>query len=86
MIKSPELNISKESPPRRLLVVTVQKSYLLTPQGSPTSSAISRFRIPPRRSKNDLIPDCKDDNNQESNDVLEEILCCESRAALITNH
>lgn len=79
----PQLNVGKESPPRRLLIILVQHDDLISTQGTATSGAVRRGRIPPGRPEYNLVANCKAEDEEESNHVFEKVVCRKWSSVLV---
>jgi hypothetical protein len=78
----PKLDICQESPERRLSVVVVELLDLLGAEGSSAGDEIGSGWVAPWSSEDDLVANCKEDDDEETECVLEEVLSGESKTAL----
>lgn len=78
----PKLDICQESPERRLPVVVVELLDLLGAESPSAGDEISSCWVAPWSSEDDLVADSEEDDDEETERVLEEVLSRESKTAL----
>lgn len=78
----PQLDVRQEPPPRRHGVVVVQLSDFSLAEGASARDKVRRLWVAPGGLHYDLVGGCEDDNNKNTNGVLEEVVCAERGGAL----
>lgn len=78
----PQLNVGQEPSPRRHGVVVVQLGDFSLAESASARDKVRRLWVAPGGLHYHLVAGCEDDNNENTNGVLEEVVCAERGGAL----
>lgn len=79
---SPKLDVCSKAPPLRHRVISVQLINLFYAEMTSSCPQIGSSKITPRCAHDDLISDCKNHDNKNADDILEEVVGIKASTAL----